>query len=196
MIFNRRNDSVRHENTSDAGALYDQHAPRLLSICMRYTGNREDAEDVLHDGFMKIIRNIGTFSKRHDHSLEAWMKRIIVNTALNYLRDHKKEKFFRSLESEHTVFQVAEEESEESFSGFNLSKDELMRMVCELPSGYRTVFNLYVIERHSHKEIAQMLACSENTSKSQLSKARAHLRKRLEELKEHESKFEQAGSRR
>lgn len=186
MINNRRKDTTAPRNTEYVGVLYDQHAPRLLSICMRYTGNREDAEDILHDGFIKIIRNIGTFNNRHERSLEAWMKRIIVNTALNFLRDHKKEQFMLSLESSNNGLQVAEETGEESFSGLNLSKNELMDMICELPSGYRTVFNLYVMEEYSHREIAKLLSCSENTSKSQLSKARAFLRKRLEQYKNHE----------
>jgi RNA polymerase sigma-70 factor, ECF subfamily len=193
MIFDRRRDSAVSREIESVSVLYDCYAPRLLSLCLRYTGNRADAEDVLHDGFMKIIKNYETFSSRHHHSLEAWMKRIMLNTALNYIRDHKKEKFFLSFETD-PLLQVAEEEHEESYAGMNLTKEELINMVCELPDGYRTVFNLYVMEDYSHKEISELLGCSENTSKSQLSKARAALRKRLAQHKEHELYKQQTGS--
>ncbi len=186
MIINRKKDLVVLTDKSAVGDLYDRHVPRLLSICLRYTGNREDAEDVLHNGFIKIIKNIGRFNTRNDHSMEAWMKKIIVNTALNHLRDHKKEKFFLSLDGDYSGMQIAEEAPEEAFNGLKVSKDELIKMVCDLPTGYRTVFNLYVMEGYSHKQIAKLLGCSENTSKSQLSKARAFLRKQLEFYKENE----------
>ena len=184
-MINRKKDRGVPDEKTQVGALYDQYVPRLLSICIRYTGNREDAEDVLHDGFIKIIKGIGQFKVRNEHSLQAWMKKIIVNTALNHLRDHKKEKFFLSVEDDQPILQIADEESEEPFHGLTISKDELMNLVCELPTGYRTVFNLYVMEGYPHKKIATLLGCSENTSKSQLSKARSFLRKQLELYREH-----------
>jgi RNA polymerase sigma-70 factor (ECF subfamily) len=178
MIFSRsHNDSL---SRAEIGALYDKHAPWLLAVCMRYTGNREDAEDVLHEGFMKVIRSIKEFKNDRSGGIEAWMRRIMVNTALNYIRDHKKEKMFTSLGDEHTL--VVEDEEYTGAGGSDLSKEQLMGLVCELPSGYRTVFNLYVMEDYSHKEIAGMLGISENTSKTQLMKARRMLQEKLGNL--------------
>ncbi|MCX6244566.1 MAG: RNA polymerase sigma factor [Bacteroidetes bacterium] len=155
--------------------LYDQHAPWLLAVCLRYTGNREDAEDVLHDGFMKIIRSIKDF--KQTGSREAWMKKIMVNTALNFIRDRKREKIFTNEDPDPET--IREDDETEEICGSNLSKEQLMELVLSLPDGYRMVFNLYVMEDYTHKEIGEMLGISENTSKSQLSKARRFLRKRL-----------------
>ncbi|MFH1160600.1 MAG: RNA polymerase sigma factor [bacterium] len=160
--------------------LYDRYAPVLLSLCLRYCGNQEDAEDVLHDGFIKIIKHIHTFKRRTNGSFEGWMKRIIVNTALNYIRDRSKETQYVAMES------IQEPTDDEGNSGMpldlpggQLSQEEILQMVLDLPPGYRIVFNLYVFEDYSHREIADLLHMSENTSKSQLSKARALLRKQI-----------------
>lgn len=164
-------------------ALYDHYAPALLSVGLRYCGNLADAEDILHDSFLKIISNLGNFRQRKNGSLAAWMKRIMVNTALNFLRDRKKTNHFSDLE---TIEAVIGEEVPDSYDTDdqyrNLTQDQIMKIICELPLGYRTVFNLYVMEEFSHKEIARMLQCSENTSKSQLSKARAMLRKKIRNM--------------
>jgi len=178
MIFSRRKSEARGLDQAAVGALYDKHAPWLLAVCLRYTGNREDAEDVLHDGFMKIIRSLPTWKQTPGSSVEAWMRRIMVNTALNYIRDHKKERMFTELEPALESLHEASED-DDAFGGCEFTKDQLLSFVCELPSGYRTVFNLYVMEDYSHKEIAAMLGISENTSKSQLMKARSALKKRL-----------------
>lgn len=188
MIIKRRKDIARLDEKSSVGLLYDRYVPKLLSICLRYTGNHEDAKDVLHDGFLKIIGNIGQFKSRNENSLEAWMKKIIVNTALNFLRSSNKEKIFLPLENNLNGYgEIAGEEEEEPLYGADFSGDELLEMICKLPAGYRTVFNLYVMENYSHKEIAERLNCSENTSKSQLSKARAMLRKNIKQLSLHEN---------
>lgn len=161
--------------------LYEKHAPALLSLCMRYCGNIQDAEDVLHEGFIKIIRNIGSFTDRGKGSFEAWMKRIMVNTALNFIRDHARERRFTDIDPLVEKIEDEHDEEDNSFAELagELSPDTIMEMVCQLPEGYRTVFNLYVFESYSHKEIAQTLGFTENTSKSQLSKARATLRNKL-----------------
>ncbi|MDP1622120.1 MAG: RNA polymerase sigma factor [Bacteroidales bacterium] len=164
-------------------ALYDHYAPALLSVCFRYCGNRDDAEDILHDGFIKIIGKIQTFKIRSEGSLEAWMRRIMVNTALNFLRSRLKERSFVDIDPilEKTVVDDDHEaDPEEIF--LQIDREQIMELICELPAGYRTVFNLYVFEEYGHKEIAQILECSENTSKSQLSKARALLRKKMNQL--------------
>ncbi len=181
MIFSRKNTEAKRLDQASIGALYDKNAPWLLAVCLRYTGNRENAEDVLHDGFMKIIRGIEKFNEKQTGSIEAWMRRIMVNTALNYLRDHKKEKLFIELEPVLDSIQISPENND-VYGGWDLSKDQLMDLICELPAGYRTVFNLYVMEDYTHKEIGEFLGISENTSKTQLYKARNFLQKRLREF--------------
>jgi len=170
----------------DAGAieaLYDNYAPGLLTVCFRYCGNRNDAEDVLHDGFIKIIQHIHTFKIRSDGTIEAWMRRIMVNTALNFLRKRLKEKYFVDIDPILDKIDPYQEEiadPEEIY--LQVDRERIMQIICDLPAGYRTVFNLYVFEQYGHKEIAELLGCSENTSKSQLSKARALLRKKMNQL--------------
>jgi len=163
--------------------LYDRYAPTLMGVCFRYCGNRDDAEDILHDGFIKIIGKIRNFKIRADGSPEAWMRRIMVNTALNFLRSRLKEKKFVDIDPIIDRIWVHDEEDAEPEAIYlQLSREQVMGLVCELPVGYRTVFNLFVFEQYGHKEIAKLLGCSENTSKSQLSKARALLRKKMKEL--------------
>jgi len=164
-------------------ALYDRYAPSLLSVCFRYCGNREDAEDILHDGFIKIIQKIQTFRMRNDGSLEAWMRRIMVNTALNFLRDRMKEKSFVDIDPIlEKLNHYDEEKIDEEEKYLSMGQEKIMNLICELPAGYRTVFNMYVFEEYGHKEIAELLQFSENTSKSQLSKARVMLRKKLNQM--------------
>ena len=161
--------------------LYDRYAPSLLAVCLRYVGNRQDAEDVLHDSFIKIIRKIATFRKRETGSLGGWMRTIVVNTALNFLRDRQKATNTVPSEYLSDAPDAVEEEEGSGTSGKfpPVPQEKVMELICGLPEGYRTVFNLYVFEDFSHKEIAAMLSVTENTSKSQLSKARAMLRRQL-----------------
>lgn len=174
--------AIRRE-TGALEALYDQFAPKFLAVCMRYCGNQEDAEDVLHDGFIKIIQNIHKFRIQETGSLEAWMKRIVVNTALNFLRDRLKENRNVSLDPQIERFNIEERDEQDFPEPFlHLDKDQILKMICDLPLGYRTVFNMYVFENYGHKEIALQLGFTENTSKSQLSKARALLRKKIFQL--------------
>ena len=172
-----------HPGTDVIKSLYEKHAPSLLSLCLRYCGNIEDAEDILHDGFIKIIRNLHTFRPRKNGSFTGWMKRIMVNTSLNYLRDRAKENKFADIDP--IIDRMIIQDEEESLSMIDpekLSQEMLMKMVCELPAGYRAVFNMYVFEEYSHREIARIMNFSESTSKSQLSKARAVLRKKLDQM--------------
>lgn len=173
----------RQETANKEEILYDRYAPMLLGISLRYCGNRQDAEDVLHDGFIKILKNLHTFRANSAGSFEGWMRRIIVNTALNFLRDHAHDR--KSLEIdpilEHLPVETEDMQLWEELPDL-ISSGEIMQMICELPPGYRTVFNLYVFEELSHKQIAGRLNFSESTSKSQLSKARAFLRARIESV--------------
>jgi RNA polymerase sigma-70 factor, ECF subfamily len=160
--------------------LHDQYAPVLLGICLRYCGNRADAEDTMHDAFIKILSKIDSFLERPNGSFEGWMKRITVNTALNFLRE--KSKMFKRVELEPIQEWLSDEQEEEiSMAGFAglLEKEEILEIICELPYGYRTVFNMYIFEEYSHKEIAEILNVNESTSKSQLFKARAILKKKI-----------------
>jgi RNA polymerase sigma-70 factor, ECF subfamily len=174
MLFSRSDSDAGSSDKNFVGSLYDRYAPWLLAVCMRYTGNREDAQDVLQEGFIKIINGINSF--KPTGSIKSWMRKIMVNTALNYIRDHEKEKIFTDLDPAYNLVQ-----NDDGLGETQFPKDLLMGLVTSLPAGYRIVFNLYVMEECSHKEIAEMLGISENTSRSQLLKARNFLRKRLEE---------------
>jgi RNA polymerase sigma-70 factor (ECF subfamily) len=172
------------KNRSEAvETLYDRYAPSLLSLCFRYAGNMQDAEDILHDGFIKIIKSLPGFDPRPDSSLEAWMKRIMTNTALNFIRDHARERKHLDLDKFQDKINLADDgPTDLDLSHLPVNQDQVLQFIAELPSGYRTVFNLYVFEEYSHKEICELLKCSESTSKSQLSKARAVLRAKIFEL--------------
>ncbi len=155
--------------------IYDKYAARMLGICMRYCVNKAEAEDVLQEGFIKVFKNINKF--RHEGSFEGWIKRIMVNTSINYFHANAKHKNEISLD-ENIESRYAGEDSIEIEDG-NIGKEILMKLIQDLPDGYRMVFNLYVFEDYSHKEIAEILNVSESTSKSQLSKARQSLRKKI-----------------
>lgn len=162
--------------------LYDRYAPALLSLCYRYAGNIQDAEDILHDGFIKIIKNLPDFQPRPGGSLEAWMKRIMTNTALNFIRDHARDRNLLDLDKIQNRVDLSDDDPADlDLAHLPVSQDQVLQMIADLPAGYRTVFNLYVFEDFSHKEICEKLNCTESTSKSQLSKARALLRARISE---------------
>nr|WP_262910396.1 sigma-70 family RNA polymerase sigma factor [Pontibacter silvestris] len=149
--------------------LYERFASPMYGVCLRYLKNQMDAEEALLNGFMKIYQNINRFEAKG--SFEGWVRRIMVNEALAFLR--KKEPLHMAIE-DNTV-QVA------SVGGadHDIAEGELLELLRILPAGYRAVFNLYAIEGYSHKEIADMLSITEGTSKSQLSKARTMLQRRL-----------------
>lgn len=152
--------------------LYEQHKSMMFGVCMRYAKNRMEAEDILHDAFIKVLNKIGDF--RNEGPLGAWIRRITVNTCLNFLRDRKPE-----ADDLDNICEGCFDTADELAHG-QISEKELLRYIQELPDGYRTVFNLYVIEGYMHQEIAQLLGISENTSKTQLSKAKKALQKRLD----------------
>ena len=152
-------------------ALYEQFARKMMSICMRYAHNRDQAQDIMQDGFVKVFQKMDHY--RGDGPLGGWIARTMVNTALDHIRRNKPYDHSLDLtEAEHL-----HQEDEQVLSA--MSTDELMALIQSLPTGYRTVFNLFAIEGYAHKEIAEMLGVSENTSKSQFMKARAYLRKLL-----------------
>jgi RNA polymerase sigma-70 factor (ECF subfamily) len=150
--------------------VYELYANKLFAVSYKYSRNRQEAEDNLHDGFMTIFNKIDQF--KGTGSFEGWMKRIIINTAL---LTYRKDKVFHLINDE-----IPEEVSIE-IEEENISVDDLLTLIQELPNRYRLVFNLYVLDGYSHKEIAEMLAISEGTSKSNLSRARQILKQKLEE---------------
>lgn len=158
-------------------ALYQHFAPRMLLLCMRYCRNREEAEDVLQEAFVKIFQKISTF--RQSGSLEGWIRRIMINHAINHLKAKKMSFIDTDPQILGSILEAEEHVVEEQL----YKPEELLHAVQELPPGYKVVFNLYVFEGYSHKEIADELNISENTSKSQLSRARTFLRKNLSDIK-------------
>ena len=154
----------------------------MLAVCYRYTGDMDEAHDVLHDGFIKIFSN---FTFRGECSLATWMTRVMMTQAIDYLRWMLSMSV--SLVSEEQLPDVIDEASVAE-SGSGLSEEVLMKFVAELPDGCRTVFNLYVFEEKSHKEIARLLHIKEHSSTSQLFRAKYLLAKRIKEYTAHERK--------
>ena len=155
--------------------LYEKYASAMLAICLRYSKNRDEAEDLIQEGFLKIFQNINTF--RNHGSLEGWIKRIMINHALNHYKKNRKMPFTEDVENiNETEILYFNEEAENNEP---VPPETLLAMIQSLPEGYRMVFNLFVFEEYSHKEIAETMNFSENTSKTQLMKARRQLQKKI-----------------
>jgi RNA polymerase sigma factor (sigma-70 family) len=146
--------------------LYDKYSGRLLALSMRYIQNDMAAEDVMIEGFMKIFEKIDQY--KGDGSFEGWLKRLMTNEALMYLRSHKKIEI--DIDNSEAQYITSHENTDT-----NLETDDLMAIIAQLSTGYRTVFMMYAVEGYSHAEIAKALGISESTSKSQLHRARAIL---------------------
>lgn len=174
-IFNTEVQLVKALKKEDAKAqrlLYDKYSSRMLVVCQRYVNDLMAAEDVMVEGFLKVFGKIDQFNG--DGSFEGWIRRIMVNEALGYLRKYK-----RILEDVFTEDIVNVQDM--GYADDFIQAEELMKIIGTLPVGYRTVFNLYAIEGFSHNEIADMLGITESTSKSQLHRARAILQKMVKE---------------
>lgn len=156
--------------------LYEQYAGRMLGVCLRYIGDRETAEDLMHDGFLKFFSSFDKFTWRGNGSLRAWMERVMVNTVLQYLRKNDVMNQTSALEN---IPEICEEP--ESSSIDIIPQKVLMQFIGELPAGYRTVFNLFIFEEMSHKEIARLLGINEKSSASQLTRAKASLATKIRE---------------
>lgn len=152
--------------------LYDIFAKRMYVVCLRYTKSQQEAEDVLQDAFIKIFKNLKGY--RGESRLDYWIKRIVVNTALNSQR--KKLYMYPMVDIDDV-----KNEYDQSKVFSNIRMEELLSMIKSLPTGCQTVFNLFAIEGYSHKEIAEMLEVSEGTSKSQFSRARKLLQDKIAE---------------
>jgi RNA polymerase sigma-70 factor (ECF subfamily) len=147
--------------------LYYRYSPKMLSVCYRYAKSREDAEDMLQEGFIKVFTQIHQFQNRG--ALEGWIRRIIVHTCINNLKKNKK--FSDSVDIIHAASVPVREENIPSI----LQAKQVVECIRLLPMGYRTVLNLYAIEGYSHKEIAEILDIEESTSRSQYTRAKAML---------------------
>lgn len=155
--------------------LYERYAPVMLSVCARYVSDRETARDLLQDGFIKIFTRIQSYSATGP--LGAWMRRVFVTTALEYLR--KQDALRLSVRMDEYEEQL--EDMDASVLD-HLSADDLLGCIAQLPGGYRTVFNLYALEGYSHKEIADMLHIQEASSRSQFIRARKALQEIVQSL--------------
>ena len=147
--------------------LYDHFAETMLGICYRYTKSMDDAEDVLQDGFVKVFRNLGQY--KYEGELGGWIRRIMVTTALNFLKKNSRYNHEFSFDNEN-LHPVADDNPEIKMTG-----KELADLLRQLPVGYQTIFNLHAVEGFSHVEIGKMLGINEGTSRSQYARARALL---------------------
>lgn len=162
---------LRENNSKSQELLYKYFAPKMYGICLRFAGNQMEADDIMQEGFIKVFTQLKNF--RNEGSFEGWIRRTFINTAINYYRKNLRSSKFQNVDE----LEVAITNEENIFD--TLSKEELINLIQELPNGYRTVFNLNIIEGYTHKEIGEMLNISDNTSKSQLTRARSILQKKV-----------------
>jgi RNA polymerase sigma factor (sigma-70 family) len=149
----------------------------LYGICLRYASDRFEAQDMLQEGFIKVFSSLSSYESKG--SFEGWMKRIVINNALNHIRSNTKQQLFLDYSEAQNIPDNIVEVDESSPPP---DKQTMLRLIQELPEGYRMVFNLYVFEDYTHKEIAEAAGISENTSKTQLMRARNLLQKKISEL--------------
>ena len=151
--------------------LYNRFAPKMYAVCLRYANNADDAQDLLQEGFIKVYRNLHRF--RAEGSFEGWIRRVFVNSSIEHFRKKAIQLSSVSDKEENTI------ENSDISALESMAEKDIIRLIQELSPGYRTVFNLYVIEGYSHKEIGEKLGISEGTSKSQLARAKAILQKKV-----------------
>ena len=197
---------ARRQDTAAIKALYDAYVQYLVAVCKSYIASDDDVNDVLQESFLKIFSSLDKFEWRGEGSLKSWMRRIVVNEALMFLRRNAKlatdsldKEFvpggfgdasgsgvaggFGTSSGFGTSFDVADEPADGDPDVAGVPMQVLLGMIRELPEGYRTVFNLYVFEEKSHKEIAGVLGISENTSYSQFSRAKSLLARKIKDYK-------------
>lgn len=154
-------------------SLYEQYARRIYGICLRYCADADAAQDLLHDGFIKVFDSIGSYAGKG--SFEGWLKRVFINMALENIR--KEKSIFLNSNDIQEIPDIVDTSTDDNEA--LISETELLKMVQELPKGYQAVFNLYAIEDFSHKEIAKMLGINEVTSRSQYNRARQLLQNKV-----------------
>jgi RNA polymerase sigma factor (sigma-70 family) len=153
--------------------LYQRFSSKMYAVCLRYASNADDAQDLLQEGFIKVFRNLAKFRK--EGSFEGWIRRVFVNTAIEHYRKKVNLNSIGDRE-EQTIADTSLNILDQ------LGEQDIIQLVQELAPGYRSVFNMYVIEGYSHKEIGEIMGISEGTSKSQLARAKAILQKKVEEF--------------
>lgn len=151
--------------------LYNRFSGKMYAVCLRYANNPDDAQDLLQEGFIKVYRNLHRF--RAEGSFEGWIRRVFVNSCIEHFRKKSLQLSKVSEKEEGTI------EDSDTSALDNLAEKDIVRLIQDLSPGYRTVFNLYVVEGYSHKEIGDLLNISEGTSKSQLARARSILQKKV-----------------
>jgi RNA polymerase sigma-70 factor (ECF subfamily) len=154
--------------------LFEKFAPKMMFVCLRYCKEQNDAEDALQEAFIKVFSNLEKY--KNDGSFEGWIRKIMVNSCLDLLRKAKK------LQNQASLDDVDFKIHDNSLASDNLEAEDLYKIIQKLPKGYQVVFNLFAIEGYSHKEIAELLNISEDTSKSQYFRARTFLRNYLEKI--------------
>ena len=152
--------------------LFERFSRKMLGVCLRYSKKLEEAEDVLQDGFIKVFSNLKEFT--NEGSLEGWIRRIMVNTALDAIR--KNTKFLKDISIDVVDFQIGNND----YTIEKMNAEDLLSLINSMPEGYKVVFNMYAIEGYKHNDIATTLGISESTSKSQYLRAKAYLRAKLE----------------
>ena len=165
---------TRNDRTAQK-ILYDRFAPAMLGICVRFTGNRAEAEDILQDGFVKVFLKLKDFEGRS--SLYGWIRKVMINTAITHYHRNLKHRYHYDIDDFRERDTV---EADWQDAGF--TADELQGVIASLPPGYRMVFSLYAVEGFKHREIAKELGIDVNTSKSQYSRARKLIQSRLASL--------------
>lgn len=151
--------------------LYRRFASKMYAVCLRYANNADDAQDLLQEGFIKVYRNLHRF--RAEGSFEGWIRRVFVNTSIEHFRKKSTKMSMVTDKEESTI------EDSDITALHKLAEKDIINIIQELSPGYRTVFNLYVVEGYSHKEIGDLLGISEGTSKSQLARAKGVLQKKI-----------------
>jgi len=157
--------------------LFGVYSGGLSYVCSRYIIDKEDVHDVLQNSFIQMFRSIDSFEYRGSGSLKAWITRIVVTESLKHIKKNP------DLKKVSENFEIADDQNDENPNLEEISQDTIMTMIRSLPDGYRTVFNLYVFEKKSHKEIAEMLGIAENSSASQFHRAKAMLAQKIKEYK-------------
>lgn len=155
-------------------SIYDLYGGRLYAICSRYIVNDENVKDVIQDSFIKIFSALGSFEYRGEGSFRSWMSRIVINESLRFIKDN-------GLTDWTDVNDLTEHPADEEPEIDGLTPEVIHTLIRELPDGYRTIFNLYVIEEHTHKEIAELLGIKESSSASQLHRAKALLAAKIKQ---------------
>lgn len=167
--------ACKKQDTNAQRELYEKYAPRMMGLCLRYCKDYDDAQDLLHDGFLKVFTQIKTYSG--NGSFEGWMRRVFINTVFEHFRQEKK-MFMVIADGNEPEIETVDENLERILND-DITESEILKMIQEMPTGYRMVFNLFIFEEMSHKQIAKQLGIKETASRSQLSRAKTYLRNKL-----------------